>query len=467
MSQTIISQPSNWSPIHMVDSTTLYYNVSSTTATFSNYKYIFKINQIDNISGLTTSYSYKVPPRPTTGYGLYAASDILKSYVSYDKNPWIVGFTAAPNSYVTYNMTLGEEYNPGITFSDTVFESGYLGLTFATPHGLLVNDIITIDKTNKQLNPTYDGTASVTQVVNAYEVKTTKPYLSATSLESGSISNLIRMTTSNTATQYAFNGNRQYDEINTDFSSIYKCQAISDKFLTHYDNTKKVFSTDWETLGFILDNATPSNVKMIVTTYNTSGSTIDTSTYSYSVTTGNKMSSVGVGPKNLGLTNSNIDRYEVELFYNTVEISALKSYQIVTNCSVWPTIRIMFLNSLGQFDYWNFNYLSKDTFDIQRNEFKKTLDYNYNVGDRGYTVLSQTIQESLYMSTDWITEYDSAYLVELINSPEVYYIDQTNYLLYPLMIKDTNYEIKTSLKDKLICLSINVKFANNISSASS
>jgi hypothetical protein len=33
-------------------------------------------------------------------------------------------------------------------FVDTIFQAGSVGLTFSTPHGLVVGDLITIDKTD-------------------------------------------------------------------------------------------------------------------------------------------------------------------------------------------------------------------------------------------------------------------------------------------------------------------------------
>jgi len=58
-------------------------------------------------------------------------------------------------------------------FVDTIFSSGSVGLQFGTnsvPHGLSVGDVIIIDKTDKDVNPQYDGEHIVTQVVNPYQI---------------------------------------------------------------------------------------------------------------------------------------------------------------------------------------------------------------------------------------------------------------------------------------------------------
>jgi hypothetical protein len=72
-------------------------------------------------------------------------------------------------------------------FTDTVFQSGSVGLTFSIPHGLAVGDLITIDKDNKDINPQYDGEHYVTEVVNLYQIKTDIDWGQDSKDETGSI----------------------------------------------------------------------------------------------------------------------------------------------------------------------------------------------------------------------------------------------------------------------------------------
>jgi hypothetical protein len=69
----------------------------------------------------------------------------------------------------------------GMTFSDTIYTSinldgirpaSKVGLTFSYPHRLNVGDIIVIDKTDKTVNPSYDGEATVLEVPNEYQITT-------------------------------------------------------------------------------------------------------------------------------------------------------------------------------------------------------------------------------------------------------------------------------------------------------
>lgn len=83
----------------------------------------------------------------------------------------------------------------GMTFSDTVYTSitldlrpeSKVGLTFSTPHKLNVGDIITIDKTNKAINTSYDGETTVLEVPNEYQIVTNIDWGSNSNMEDGSI----------------------------------------------------------------------------------------------------------------------------------------------------------------------------------------------------------------------------------------------------------------------------------------
>lgn len=455
---TILNQPLNGFPLQTVDSATIYFQLDSNNSSFTNFKYINTITI--NGPNATASYTYKVPPRPTTGYGLFAASDILKTYVTYSRNPFITSITSTPECYVNYRGFFYEEYNPGKTFSDTVYSAGYLGLTFSTPHGFGVSDVITIDKDNKQLNPQYDGTASITGVPNAYQVITNKPWGQNSANEGGSITNVIKYSTgASSSVKWAFNGTRQYSQVADTFSN-YQLSATTSQFLTNYNDTKKVFIDDSGTMGFGINTTLSTSHYLYVETYDINNTLMATYSIFNPVSSSSKSFDIPAYPTNLtaaGVSFVGVKYYSLKMKTGSTSISNQYLFEIVSNCSPYENYRIMFLNSLGKMDFWNFNYISRNTYEVDRTEFKKTLNYNYAIGDRGQTILSQQVQEAYYLSSDWITEYDSEYLKELIYSPEIYLMESNKVI--PLVITDTNYEVRTELKDRLFCISLNVKTA--------
>jgi hypothetical protein len=76
-------------------------------------------------------------------------------------------------------------------FVDTVFSSGKVGLTFSTPHGLAVGDVITIDKTNKNINPQYDGETTIIEVPHDTLAVTDLDWGQNSSFESGIITTTL------------------------------------------------------------------------------------------------------------------------------------------------------------------------------------------------------------------------------------------------------------------------------------
>lgn len=461
---TIIKQPTPINvgqPLQMVDSATIYYELSSNNATQSGFKYLNNITITGPITS-GVSYLYKVPPRPGAGLGLFAASDILKSYTSYTANPYITNFLFTPECYVEWNTVFYEEWDLGKTFSDTFFSAGALGLTFATAHGLLTGDVITIDKDNKQINPQYDGTCSVVNVPNAVSLITSKSFGASSTAEGGTITNVIKYSSPATASSaWGFNGTRQYNEVNLSFVPYTMGYGgFPDyRLLTKYTAKKKVFMTDWGTMGFQVATAS-TNLYLQVDGFDVGNNLIVTGQIGSTWSSGRSFD-IPVYPENLMAASINlfgVKDYNIAVWDSVLgQVSGTYSFEIVQNCSPYENFRIMFLNSLGKMDYWNFNWLSKDTYNVERTEFKKTLPAFHSIGDRGQTILSQNVQRSFYLSSDWITEYDSQFLKELVYSPEIYWVYGGNY--YPLIITDTQYEVRTYLKDKLFCMFINVKFA--------
>ena len=169
---SIVTQPDEWAPVNRE----LWYKVDSGSSSVSDFKYLFRI-QKKNEPFATTNYStlstYKVPPSPG-GYALFSPHQLLKSFFDYSINPfqsgWASNFVGGANSgipegLVQYTINYGYEYNPSQDYYDVFyFNATNVGLTFSTPHGLTAGDIITINKTNKQVNVAYDGTASVVSI---------------------------------------------------------------------------------------------------------------------------------------------------------------------------------------------------------------------------------------------------------------------------------------------------------------
>ena len=113
---------------------------ASTYATFSNFRYIFDVYTNTNYTTTGGSFKTRVNPFPRPdGVGMYSPHYVLRDNVSYKLQPNISSPTANTQSIINYYLKLGEEWNPLLSWYDTQWISGALGLTFSTPHGLLVS----------------------------------------------------------------------------------------------------------------------------------------------------------------------------------------------------------------------------------------------------------------------------------------------------------------------------------------
>tara|TARA_R100000655_G_scaffold56772_1_gene94921 strand:+ start:612 stop:2024 length:1413 start_codon:yes stop_codon:yes gene_type:complete len=156
--------------------------------------------------------------------------------------------------------------------------------------------------------------------------------------------------------------------------------------------------------------------------------------------------------------------------YSTTPAQISSSYTIKVNCpdlKGYESIRLCWLNQYGVWDYYTFTKKSTKNITTQGttynqlegswNESRYRLD-SFKGGKKTFRVNST---ERISMNTDYITESESIWLEELINSPEVYILkgqtgqtDGTgsalNQYVTPVRLTTTSYTRKTVANDKLI-----------------
>lgn len=452
MAYTITQNPATYSPVNAE----LWIESNDTNSSAEAYKYVYNVQKLDAITSVATKLgTYKVPPRPSTGNGLFTPNKILRSQVSKNLQPYIQWITNSPESIVKYNYTYGYEYNINRNYTASLNLSGSLGLalqgTISNP--FLVGDIIYIDKTNKQSNPQYDGTASVLSTfyqlvfgVTVSYITTNKTFVTSSTSDAGQITTLSR-TLGTSSTFYAYNGTRQYDEINIDFERflLFKNDANQTRFLTDFGNDfsyqslptvadmeregKPIYSYQFETLSVLQDTAF-ANLQYSIGAFSATGSLLTTG-FAQATSSTNiayRRFDIPIGTANLTLkgifgTTSNIKYYLVNVYDSLYNAKATKFYKVVDDCAPYPRrFRLAFQNRYGAFDYFNFNWKSVNTINTNRTEFRKVLPFNYTIGQRQDSVLAQKANETWTISTDWITQTDSELFKQLITSPEVYVV---------------------------------------------
>ena len=134
---------------------------------------------------------------------------------------------------------------------------------------------------------------------------------------------------------------------------------------------------------------------------------------------------------------------------------------------LYKNYTVHFLNQFGGLESFLFNKPSKTTYDYEKKEYRQ-LPYRihsiYGVVtlldgvqmNEQRTVFASQISEKLKLQTDFVSDTDYKFLAQLVASPLV--MIGEGGILYPVIISDTNYEVKQYLTDKLTTLSINVEF---------
>ena len=207
-----------------------------------------------------------------------------------------------------------------------------------------------------------------------------------------------------------------------------------------------------------------------------------------------QMVSVGAFPANLmeqdaafktAILADNVEYYDIKLRGGSGS-TATKTYRIIINCPKtndaftrdglnkgYTPIRLCWLNSLGGWDYYTFTMKSIRKLKTKKVKYQQ-LEGTWNEagyeiqgwkgGQKDYRV---NARENVVMNSDFMTEDDAEWFEFLMNSNEVYIIEQrdinpnnynnTNTWMRPVTLKTSSFTRKTIANDKLIQYTIEVE----------
>ena len=225
--------------------------------------------------------------------------------------------------------------------------------------------------------------------------------------------------------------------------------------LTDGPATQSAFDTNYGTSGVYVGNVGVLQPNKIVYTSNLGSA-------NYTVT--NNDSSSGqiaqypIGPSQSGfpLSTSGLTYFTVQPYNDSTALGAAIRYDIVCT-QKYPNIRIKWKNRFGQFDYYNFNMVNRQSFTTEKRTYQpqlgtwegSTLSYQrYNSSNLNYVVDSK---QAISVNSYWLPEEYNDSLKELLVSDEIYWVyDEPNAYVRPLTIATQNIVFKTGVVDHLI-----------------
>jgi hypothetical protein len=456
--------------------------------TFS-YSYYTVDTSLPSIYG-TFSYvdgsgqNYILHSNDSPQFPAYPSGTIIRiSNSSVNNGVYVVDTSSTNILYIAFPPLANGTDTDGDTLIEPVIYNGkFLGLQF-DGNSPLLNDgyeIVNISMDNKSQNSSYNGLCHilVNNAINATQSYTNIPYgIIPESPETGTIN--FYQSGANAglflnSSGYGIKGSQQYYYDNSNLVLNYKFLS------TNYSGTKSIFLNQYETISItnysLSFNGTHSydGLNLSINTYDINRNLLNNyiaNNFYNGPTQSYIKYEFGAGTKNLqGWTISGTPINLPTLGYYDIYFTSNDgtpydnpfTYSIINNCSPYENVRIQFLNRQGGYDYWNFNYDSKYTINIKRSQYQKNLDWNYNIGDRGRTILNTDSNTMVVANTDWINESDYTFLQELTTSQDVYVINEITNERFPINIEDTSWQQKTQLRDKLFIMTISFKYAYDI-----
>ena len=144
------------------------------------------------------------------------------------------------------------------------------------------------------------------------------------------------------------------------------------------------------------------------------------------------------------------------------------TYTINLNCPTlkgYEPIRLTWLNQWGAWDYYTFNMKSTKTISTKGSTYQQLQgtwnksSYKIDSFKGGKKAFRVNATEKIKMNTDFVSESESEWFEELINSPEVYILEGfktdvansalNNYVI-PVRLTTSSYTKKTVANDKLM-----------------
>jgi hypothetical protein len=193
-----------------------------------------------------------------------------------------------------------------------------------------------------------------------------------------------------------------------------------------------------------------------------------------------------VGPNNLGTLNPvsgvlplikpNTEFYTYYYEHNGSQVTDYYRVNIDRRTQS-QEYSIIFLDRFGSWGSFAFTGRAYETGSVQREQYNMDVqgkiassEWTYDLTERGYTNSYVTVENTIDLNTNWMTEDMATYFTELISSPYTYFkvsnYDEncdipasTEYI--SCNVVTSNYEYYKQRNKNLIKQSITIKLANN------
>jgi hypothetical protein len=483
MAMTLKAAPQRFTPAY----NPVKYLYDSTNKNLAGFKYIFEVYE----SGTATQIAeYRVLPVYSTGYGEIDLTKLLQAKVSFDLEPTNTSVYDAPNSSYKYDLKVGEEYLTTTSFTSPMTRyvtAPYAGrVQLNGTNTFAVGDQIVLTQTGVgTANANFDGLYTVLVATGTYIVINFlwSSITNANKDVAITYADGRKTTTYNIISDlnnYVFNGALPWTQWPSWNENDYFLLSNTDKFLTSCPATNfyATLSQDlW--MNAVQGIVGPGTHKIIFK--NDAAEIFEKTVGATDFITGN-----AVGPNNLGtltpiigslpLIKPTTEYYDYYYEYNGAQVT--QPYRVnIDRRTQSQEYSIIFLDRLGSWGSFAFTGRAYQRGNVQREQYNmdvqgyiQSSEWTYDLTERGYTNTYVTVDETIDLNTDWMSEDMATYFTELISSPYTYFkisnYDEscdipasTEYV--SCNVVTSNYEYYKQRNKNLIKQSITIKLANN------
>lgn len=243
----------------------------------------------------------------------------------------------------------------------------------------------------------------------------------------------------------------------------YSIGGSSRKFLTDNTNIVELREGD-ETYLQIITDTTSSNIETKL--YDSTGSLIATNSAAMS---GYRISQLKYSTTILEAMFSSFQVLLSSYFTVRIKSSGGISYSELKRINInrdncYNGKNVVWLNKFGAYDTFLFTYNNILKSDIQSKSYGKKFGsfngttYDLNTKDTGSLTYLKTITDKIQIVSDWLTQAEQNFLVQVYESPLVYINEGTLY--ENIEIENSSYQFKQSEHEELFNEIIDAKFTH-------
>jgi len=226
--------------------------------------------------------------------------------------------------------------------------------------------------------------------------------------------------------------------------------------------TQSFLNTNYGTAGVYVGDAGTTQPTKLVYTGNLGSA--DFSLSSSTGTTG-QVQQYPIGPNESNFPLSPLtSTFSIQAYNGSTPLGVSIQYNL--EClQKYPNVRIKWKNRYGQFDYFNFYMVNRQSFQNEKRMYQSTIGtwesstFDYKPYNSSNNIYVADNKQTISVNTFWIPETYNEIIKQLLVSDEIYWLtNEVSNVVKPLTIMTQAVQFKTGVVDKLIQYSFEFQF---------